>query len=172
MTDSYRGYINLKHVGKSFEPTHKVISPKTIALLKADIRSRGVKLLTFGSLVKVEDFNGNWAQVRINDNDKSNSVSYIPKIHLVKIDYKYKDWISLAENLIGCPYKWGGRSSLGLDCSALLQLTISNTGINLPRDTIEQIKSSYLKEISIDKAIRGDLIFGKGMLQFLLIKIL
>ena len=43
------------------------------------------------------------------------------------------DWVGFAERLINAPYKWGGRS-LGLDCSALVQLSLS-AGLDVPRDS-------------------------------------
>ena len=47
---------------------------------------------------------------------------------------KSNDWIKYCHKMIGIPYV-GGRSSDGMDCSALLQLSFQAIGINLPRNT-------------------------------------
>ena len=57
--------------------------------------------------------------------DKKITVGYVNKDSLIKLNEKFNDWVDLAESLLNIPYKWGGRSFLGLDCSALVQLTIS-----------------------------------------------
>ena len=68
----------------------------------------------------------------------------------------------MAETLIGTPYVWGGRNSIGLDCSALLQLSYQTYGENIPRNSIDQ--SLLEKEIinNLEYLKRGVAIFWKG----------
>jgi cell wall-associated NlpC family hydrolase len=74
------------------------------------------------------------------------------------------DFVAVAERFVGVPYLWGGRSSLGLDCSALVQLALAAAGKGAPRD-------SDLQEAMLGSAIdggiqaplrRGDLVFWRG----------
>ncbi len=65
-----------------------------------------------------------------------------------------------AMQFLGIPYLWGGRSSLGLDCSGLPQLVCSLNGVELPRDSCDQ--SQQGKEIDRKSMQTGDLIFLKG----------
>jgi cell wall-associated NlpC family hydrolase len=74
------------------------------------------------------------------------------------------DFVGVAERFVGTPYLWGGRTSLGLDCSALVQLALMAAGKGSPRDT-------DLQEAMVGTAVeggaaaplkRGDLVFWRG----------
>ena len=69
------------------------------------------------------------------------------------------DIIKLAIYLMGVPYLWGGKSSFGYDCSGFVQMVLQAVGISIPRDTGLQIKTDWLKEISITDTQPGDLVF-------------
>lgn len=61
-------------------------------------------------------------------------------------------------SLLGVPYLWGGRTPLGLDCSALTQLLFAEQGVRLPRDADQQFHAcSLLPEGRAPR--RGDLLF-------------
>lgn len=65
--------------------------------------------------------------------------------------------VNKARTYIGTPYKWGGTSSKGMDCSGLLVRSFQSVGINIPRTTSEQI---YLgKKVNLKKSKEGDLVF-------------
>lgn len=57
----------------------------------------------------------------------------------------------------GTPYEWGGVSSLGIDCSGLVQTTYAARGVQLPRDSAQQAAAG----VAVDPAAArpGDLIF-------------
>jgi gamma-D-glutamyl-L-lysine dipeptidyl-peptidase len=65
----------------------------------------------------------------------------------------------LAESYMDCPYRWGGRSPWGLDCSGFTQVLFKLIGVHLLRDTSEQINQGELVE-RLDAARKGDLFFG------------
>jgi len=65
-------------------------------------------------------------------------------------------------NLLKIPYKWGGKTSLGFDCSGLVQSVLNVYGINIPRDSKTQWRFLEPHKINIAKAEKGDLhFFGK-----------
>ena len=45
------------------------------------------------------------------------------------------DFVAVAERFVGAPYLWGGKTSLGVDCSGLVQVSLNACGIPSPRDS-------------------------------------
>ncbi|MFD1379014.1 C40 family peptidase [Fodinicurvata halophila] len=84
--------------------------------------------------------------------------------HAVEAETFAPDWTATALDFLGVPYLWGGRSSLGLDCSALIQLSLAAAGLHVPRDSDQQEKDPALGEYgSLDDAFhRGDLLYWPG----------
>ena len=67
--------------------------------------------------------------------------------------------IKNAKKLIGCPYRWGGKSSLGFDCSGLVQSVFLASGISLPRDSWQQSEYFIKNKIEAKNSCPGDLHF-------------
>lgn len=68
--------------------------------------------------------------------------------------------IEAARTYTGVPYKWGGTSRTGLDCSGLLVVSFKSAGIDLPRTSAAQSKIG--KGVSIHELQPGDLVFFKA----------
>lgn len=62
----------------------------------------------------------------------------------------------------GVPYKWGGTTPAGLDCSGLVQLAFHDIGIAAPRTTYQQQPWKALVTIPAASAAAGDLVFWPG----------
>ena len=65
------------------------------------------------------------------------------------------------DQLIGSPYKWGGKSSFGFDCSGLVQTVFKTQGILMPRDSKDQYNLIKNNKIELMQAKPGDLLFFK-----------
>ncbi|MBV8924678.1 MAG: C40 family peptidase, partial [Bradyrhizobium sp.] len=88
----------------------------------------------------------------------------VPQRHVADIDHNEADFVAVAERFVGTPYLWGGKSSLGLDCSGLVQLALNAAGIDCLRDSDMQ-QGSLGRAIEIAEATklkRGDLLFWNG----------
>ena len=161
LTDNYCGWVQKYFLGEIVESSHRVISNRSYLFKSNDVKSGNIHYLPLGSQVYVEDFDEFWAKVYV-ASYQNQKFAYIPRKHIIKKEDKIDDWVVTAEKLIGTPYIWGGRNSMGLDCSALLQLSYQTYGENIPRNSIDQ---SLLKKETIhiyEKLKRGVVIFWKG----------
>ena len=101
-------------------------------------KSTCMNYLPLGSKVTVSKVENGWCAINV-PKIYNFKFGYVPSNHLVDINYKNEDWVSVAEQLVGTPYRWGGRDSIGLDCSALLQLSYETYGEIIPRNTVDQL---------------------------------
>jgi cell wall-associated NlpC family hydrolase len=65
--------------------------------------------------------------------------------------------ISTARSYTGTPYRWGGTSRGGMDCSGLLVIAFQSAGIQLPRTTRDQVKTG--RNVGLYDLQPGDLVF-------------
>jgi len=94
-----------------------------------------------------------------------NGDSYIPKSkpRNVKESFKHNLILENAKKLIGCPYRWGGKTSMGFDCSGFVQSVFFSAGLLLPRDSSEQFEYFSKNIIKAEEVEPGDLqFFGKN----------
>jgi len=65
----------------------------------------------------------------------------------------------IAQSLAGSPYRYGGATPRGFDCSGLVYYAYRKAGLSVPRTTREQYQRS--ERISLSAIHRGDLLFFK-----------
>lgn len=69
--------------------------------------------------------------------------------------------VSAAEKYLGVPYRWGGTSASGVDCSGLVVLAFQGAyGVTPPRTTYTQEPWSQLTKVT--SPLPGDLVFWPG----------
>ena len=90
---------------------------------------------------------------------------WISTRQIAPLDAPARDPVAVAEQFLGAPYLWGGRTALGLDCSALVQVSLALSGIALPRDSDLQLaamRDGLGEMVDRAQARRGDLAFFPG----------
>ena len=160
-TDGYRGWLAASALGESPEPSHRVIAPRAMLTSGEDIKTGAARTpawLPMGALVKTEA-SGADGIVRVMGSN--GALGHAPARLLLPIGSTVKDWVAVAESLIGTPYRWGGRDSVGLDCSALVQLALAAAGKPVPRNSGDQ-ELEIGKDTEPGALRRGDLVFWKG----------
>ena len=160
-TDQYCGWVNKKGLGKLKKPTHRVIAKRTFIFNHKDVKSNCLFYLPMGSKIAVKKIECEWSEIDFSIS-KQKKIGYVPTKHIVDLDHRVKDWVATAEKLEGIPYKWGGRNTIGLDCSALLQLSYQTYGENIPRNTSDQIKLEKKIVSKIVDLRRGCVVFWEG----------
>ncbi|MCK1338370.1 C40 family peptidase [Bradyrhizobium sp. 38] len=155
--DGYVGWLPDAALMKpSSAPTHMVGALRTFAFPGPSIKLSPADTLVMGSKIAVAREDGSFAVTR--------DGQYLPKAHLAPLGHREPDFVTVAERFVGTPYLWGGKSSFGIDCSGLVQVSLTSAGIGCPRDSDMQQAGigRALEPHELSKLQRGDLIFWKG----------
>lgn len=161
--DGYVGYAPAAlldaEIGRA--PTHEIAVPKSLIFPAPDLKLTPLMSLSFGALLAVTGEESRFARLA--------EGGFVPSMHLAPRDRPQRDWARSAEMLLGAPYLWGGRTSEGLDCSALVQLALQRAGFEVPRDTDQQ-EEAVGQDLGADppELKRGDLIFWEGHVGLML----
>jgi cell wall-associated NlpC family hydrolase len=156
-SDGYVGWLPDRALAKpAAAPTHKITALRTFAFPGPSIKLSPVDTLVMGAMVTVVREDGPFAVTR--------DGWYLPRQHVGSIDRHAEDFVAVAEQFAGTPYLWGGKSSLGIDCSGLVQVSLNAAGIGCPRDSDMQQDGlgRILGLAESGKLQRGDLIFWKS----------
>lgn len=157
--DGYVGYLEADALSWEIPtPTHRVGVLRTFAFETASIKAPAVGCLSLNALVAVVDETDQL--VRVAD------LGWITRRHLTPIGSFTTDPAGVAEMFVGAPYLWGGRDSLGLDCSGLVQQSLYACGRACPRDSDQQMALGVEAQASALR--RGDLVFWAGHVGMML----
>jgi hypothetical protein len=151
-------------------PTHRIAALRTFVFPVRSIKAPPIDALSLGSRVAVSashppPHTGEGREGA--DLTDLASGFCVPTRHLAPLDSNEPDFVAVAERFLGVPYLWGGKTSLGIDCSGLVQTALTACGIGCPRDSDMQ-ERAFGVALSIDDPTgwrRGDLIFWRGHVE-------
>jgi cell wall-associated NlpC family hydrolase len=153
--DGYVGWMPSEALGAPGPAaTDKVSVLRTLAFPGPSIKLPPVEALSLGCTLAIAGREGEFAI--------TSSGRYLPAKHVAPLSAKEPDFVAVAERFIGVPYLWGGKTSFGLDCSGLVQVSLTAAGVKCPRDSDMQEKALG-SALPLDaKFRRGDLLFWPG----------
>lgn len=162
-TDGYVGFAPVSALAADRPaPTHRVAALRTFLYPEPELRRTPLAALSIGSRVTVVGRK----TVRDLDYAVLADGSAVVARHLAADGVPADDdYVAVAEQFLGTPYLWAGRSSIGLDCSALVQIAMMMTGPCPLRDSDMQeatIGTPLEYEQGLPALARGDLVFWRG----------
>lgn len=157
--DGYVGWVEVAALAPAGPaPTHRVGALRTWRFTRPDLKSAPRGLLSLNALVSAGEAQGRFVRA---------GEGWLFARHLRAVGEAFEtDAAGVAERFLGAPYRWGGRDSLGLDCSGLVQQALYACGRACPRDSDQQ--QSLGREVARDELARGDLAFWRGHVGILL----
>ncbi|MGB6175661.1 MAG: NlpC/P60 family protein [Methylocella sp.] len=156
--DGYVGYMSMAALAEGqIKPTHRVTVNRSFVYPGPDLKFFVRDALPLGASVRVRAARGGFAQI--------GDAAFVFAGHLLPSGESQKDFVAVAERLLHAAYLWGGKTSLGIDCSGLVQISLDAAGIDAPRDTDLQEQALGMP-IAVDTGLaglrRGDLVFWRG----------
>jgi hypothetical protein len=152
--DHYVGYVRTANL-RSDAPTrtHRITAPLALCFSRPDIKSEVAMTLPLGAEIAAEEFDEQFLRHR--------NGTFVHHRHAGGRDKFSSDVVEIAEYFLGTPYKWGGRSRSGIDCSGLVQVTLNACGVFGPRDSDQQA-AELGEDVTGTPLRRGDLVFFPG----------
>jgi len=163
--DGYVGYVAAAALGAVLAaPSHSVAVLRALAFPKPDLKAPPLDALPMGSAVQVTGNEGRFSEIAFGPGQRA----WVTSAHLAPAGAFAPDYTATALQFLGVPYLWGGKSSLGLDCSGLIQVALARAGFACPRDTDMQAAglgdeiAQSLQSLKSHRPACGDILYMPG----------
>lgn len=157
--DGYVGWVREAALAPpAAAPTHRVTALRTYVFSRPALKSAPLGQVSLNALL---------VGGAVEHGFLAAAGGWVWAAHAAPIGERFEtDPAAVAERYLGAPYRWGGRDSLGLDCSGLVQQALYACGRGCPRDSGEQ--RALGRSVPRAEARRGDLAFWRGHVGIML----
>jgi cell wall-associated NlpC family hydrolase len=174
--DGYRGWVDHRHVRNITKSAYQrylkapksLVIGRTAKLYDAETgrTSPSPHFLYYGTRVVVTARYRGLVRIRMADGGvyslKAGGVSSLNRNIETGIDGAAL--VEEAKRFLGVPYLWGGLTPAGFDCSGLVRSVLARFGVEIPRDTKDQVKSG--ERVNRREVRSGDLLFFERHVGF------
>jgi cell wall-associated NlpC family hydrolase len=153
--DGYVGYVPGEGLTRALvAPTHRISALRTYVYPEPDGKAPALALLSLNAGIAAPRKEGKFLALE--------GGGFVVASHAAPVGTAEPDFVAVAEAFVGTPYLWGGRTSIGTDCSGLVQLALEAAGHASPRDA--DMQAQELGRVIDRKGAlrRGDLVFWEG----------
>ena len=155
--DGYVGYMSGEGLTRALiTPTHRISALRTYVYPEPDGKTPPLALLSLNAGIAAPRKEGKFLALE--------GGGFVVASHAAPVGTAEPDFVAVAEAFVGTPYLWGGRTSIGTDCSGLVQLALEAAGRASPRDADMQAQElGRVIDLSGGATLRrGDLVFWEG----------
>ena len=151
--DNYVGYVPESTIASETQKTHIVTAPLAHVFMEPNIKSKNIEILPLAARVSGEMIGNGFLETEL---------GWISVSQLKRKTELSKDPVEVSKLLQNAPYLWGGNTTLGIDCSGLIQISLLLCGIDCPGDSDQQM-NTLGQNIDIGSPRKkGDILFWKG----------
>lgn len=156
--DGYVGWVDLAGLSAEIHPVDRQVSVlRTYAFSEPSIKTAPNHLLSLNARFRAGRRDGRFVEAV--------GLGWVIEAHTAPIGETAGDFVAVAEAFLGTPYLWGGKESLGLDCSGLVQMALQAAGQTMPRDADQQeaaLAAAWSDVTEASERQRGDVVFWPG----------
>jgi cell wall-associated NlpC family hydrolase len=153
--DGYVGYLPGEGLARALiAPTHRISALRTYVYPEPDGKVPPLALLSLNAGIAAPRQEGKFLAL--------DGGGFVVAGHAAPVGAAEPDFVAVAAAFVGTPYLWGGRTSIGIDCSGLVQLALEAAGHASPRDADMQAQELGRVVDQEDALRRGDLVFWEG----------
>ena len=175
----YEGYLKQKYLTSpppEWNPDKKitVVAPFVDILEMPRVQARRILTVPRGALLSLagKTMPGGWQEIQLLDGRKGfaafRALRRIPPQPMeISEEVMRKSLTDTSRSYLRAPYRWGGKTPMGIDCSGLCSLVYFLHGVIIYRDAV--LKEGFpVKQIPLWQRQPGDLLYFPGHIAMVL----